>query len=91
MNKQGNIEVEGTIIKLKKIWWIKINTKAFRKSSLDGATFLYIITVKYTVNDTTYEKNKFVYLGDKEFNDGDRVVVSIKENNPSKIIKVNVI
>ena len=27
----------------------------------------------------------------KEFNDGDRVVVSIKENNPSKIIKVNVI
>ena len=88
MNKQGNIEVEGTIIKLKKIWWIKINTKTFRKSSLDGATFPYIITVKYTVNDTTYEKNKFVYLGDKEINIGKKIKVVLKENNHSKILKI---
>ncbi|MBR6613572.1 MAG: sugar ABC transporter permease [Clostridia bacterium] len=86
MNKQGNIEVEGTIIKLKKIWWIKINTKAFRKSSLDGATFPYIITVKYTVNDTTYEKNKFVYLGDKEINNGDKLKVVCDVINPKKIV-----
>lgn len=88
MNKQGNIEVEGIIIKLKKIWWIKINTKAFRKSSLDGATFPYIITVKYTVNDTTYEKNKFVYLEDKEINIGKKIKVVLKENNHSKILKI---
>lgn len=88
MNKQGNIEVEGTIIKLKKIWWIKINTKAFRKSSLDGATFPYIITVKYTVNDTTYEKNKFVYLGDKEINIGNKIKIILKDNNLSKILKI---
>ena len=88
MNKQGNIEVEGIIIKLKKIWWIKINTKAFRKSSLDGATFPYIITVKYTVNDTTYEKNKFVYLEDKEINIGNKLKVVLKDNNHSKILKI---
>ena len=88
MNKQGNIEVEGIIIKLKKIWWIKINTKTFRKSSLDGATFPYIITVKYTVNDTTYEKNKFVYLGDKEINVGNKIKIILKENNHSKILKI---
>ena len=88
MNKQGNIEVEGIIIKLKKIWWIKINTKAFRKSSLDGATFPYIITVKYTVNDTTYEKNKFVYLGEKEINVGNKIKIILKENNHSKILKI---
>ena len=86
MNKQGNIEVEGTIIKLKKIWWIKINTKAFRTSPLDGATFPYIITVKYTVNDTTYEKNKFVYLGDKEINIGDKLKVVCDVTNPKKIV-----
>lgn len=86
MNKQGNIEVEGTIIKLKKIWWIKINTKAFRTSPLDGATFPYIITVKYTVNDTTYEKNKFVYLGDKEINIGDKLKVVCDVINPKKIV-----
>ena len=88
MNKQGNIEVEGTIIKLKKIWWIKINTKAFRTSPLDGATFPYIITVKYTVNDTTYEKNKFVYLGDKEINIGNKIKIILKENDHSKILKI---
>ena len=86
MNKQGNIEVEGIIIKLKKIWWIKINTKVFRKSSLDGATFPYIITVKYTVNDTTYEKNKFVYLGDKEINIGDKLKVVCDVINPKNIV-----
>ena len=86
MNKQGNIEVEGTIIKLKKIWWIKINTKAFRTSPLDGATFPYIITVKYTVNDTTYEKNKFVYLGDKEINIGNKIKVVCDVINPKKIV-----
>ena len=88
MNKQGNIEVEGIIIKLKKIWWIKINTKAFRTSPLDGATFPYIITVKYTVNDTTYEKNKFVYLGDKEINIGNKIKIILKENDHSKILKI---
>ncbi len=86
MNKQGNIEVEGIIIKLKKMWWIKINTKAFRTSPLDGATFPYIITVKYTVNDTTYEKNKFVYLGDKEINIGDKLKVVCDVINPKKIV-----
>ncbi|MBR6689227.1 MAG: sugar ABC transporter permease [Clostridia bacterium] len=86
MNKQGNIEVEGIIIKLKKMWWIKINTKAFRTSTLDGATFPYIITVEYTVNDTTYEKNKFVYLGDKEINIGDKLKVVCDVINPKKIV-----
>ena len=86
MAKQAAIEVEGTIIKLKKIWWIKINTKAFRRSSLDGATFPYIITVKYTVNDTTYEKNKFVYLEDKEINIGKKIKVVCDVINPKKIV-----
>ena len=86
MNKQGNIEVEGTIIKLKKIWWIKINTKAFRTSPLDGATFPYVITVKYTVKDSIYEKSKFVYLGDKEINIGDKLKVVCDVINPKKIV-----
>lgn len=83
---KDTLEVEGTIIKLKKIWWIKINTQAFRKSSLDGATFPYIITVKYTVNDTTYEKNKFVYLGDKEINIGNKIKIICDAINPKKIV-----
>ena len=36
------------------------------------------VEVKYTVKDSIYEKSKLVYLGNKEFNDGDRVVVRLQ-------------
>ena len=32
--------VKGTVVAVKKQWWLKVNTKPFRTHSLDGATFL---------------------------------------------------
>ena len=40
----------GTIISVKKQWWLKVNTKPVRMHALDGATFPHIVTVKYTVD-----------------------------------------
>ena len=33
--------VDGKIIKINKLWWLKINRKSFRTSPIDGATFPY--------------------------------------------------
>ena len=77
--------VEGTIISVKKIWWIKINMKTFRKSYLDGATFPYLIKVKYKINDIDYEKNKIVYWKNEAINVFDKVIVVCDENKPLNI------
>jgi len=82
------MKVNGEIIKVTKLWMIKINTKSFRKGPLDGATFPYIVKVKYTVNNETYIKNKYVYVGNKKINIGDKVTVTYNESNPSKIVSL---
>ena len=43
----GKANIVGIIIKAKKIWWVKINRKIVRKSPLDGATFPYLVKIKY--------------------------------------------
>ena len=39
MREKNN--VDGKIIKINKLWWLKINKKCFRTTLLDGATFPY--------------------------------------------------
>jgi len=87
MNNKFN--AEGTIIKASKLWWIKINTKSFRTSPLDGATFPYLIKVKYNINNIDYIKNKLVYWGNENIQTGDKVIITYDENKPSKILKLS--
>ena len=47
-------ETMGTVISVKKQWWLKINTKPVRTHALDGAIFPHIIKVQYTVDGKTY-------------------------------------
>lgn len=49
----------GTVISVKKQWWLKVNTKPVRMHALDGATFPHIITVKYSVNGQEYTRRKW--------------------------------
>ncbi len=46
----------GTVTELKKIWWVKINTKPVRKYALDGAFFPCRVKVRYSADGTEYEK-----------------------------------
>ena len=80
--------VDGKIIKINKLWWLKINKKLFRTSSIDGATFLYKVRIEYNVNDRKYEKSKFIYWGNDSVNVGDLVIVTYQQNNPSKVLKL---
>ena len=57
--EQNNV-VKGTIKKVTKCWWIKVNKKPTRTHALDGATFLHIMTFTYTVNSVEYTKRKYI-------------------------------
>ena len=84
--KKGNIE--GTIIDVKKIWWLKINKKQLRMTPADGATFPYLLKVKYTINNLDYEKKKMVYWGNENINVGEKVIVTYDEEKPSKVLSL---
>jgi hypothetical protein len=85
--KKGNIE--GTIIDAKKIWWLKINKKQLRMTPADGATFPYLLKVKYTLNNLDYEKKKMVYCGNENINVGEKVIVTYDEEKLSKVLSLN--
>ena len=54
------LETVGTVVTVAKQWWLKVNTKAVRVHSLDGATFPHIIKVRYTVGGKDYFKRKWI-------------------------------
>ena len=53
--EQNNV-AKGTIRKVKKCWWIKVNQKSIRLHALDGATFPHIMTFTYEVDGIKYKK-----------------------------------
>ena len=59
--EQNNI-TKGTIQKVTKCWWIKVDQKSVRLHSLDGATFPHIMTFTYEVDGVQYKKRKYIGL-----------------------------
>ena len=41
-------EAAGTVISVKKQWWLKVNAKRVRLHAMDGAMFPHIVKVEYT-------------------------------------------
>ena len=74
----------GTVISIKKQWWLKINTKPFRKGTLDGAIFPHVIKVRYCVNDKSYTKRKWISAGLPVPTINSQVTVLYNKNKPSK-------
>ena len=84
----SNEETVGKIIKVKKLWWLKINKKPIRTTSLDGAIFPSSLQVKYSVNDNEYIGKKVVVWEDSETQIGSDVIVSYNEEKPQKILSL---
>lgn len=78
------MEVTGTVISASKQWWLKVNTKPIRMGTLDGATFPYIIKIKYSVNGSEYIKRHWIGAGEPVPRVGSPVRLSYDENQPSK-------
>lgn len=74
----------GTVVSVKKQWWLKVNTKPIRMHVLDGATFPHIINVKYSVSGQEYTKRKWIKACETPPNLGSEVTVIYDENKPRK-------
>jgi len=74
----------GTILAVKKQWWLKVNTKPMRKHAFDGAIFPHIVKVKYSVDGVEYIKNKWLGASIKCPGVNEQVTVIYYEENPSK-------
>ena len=79
-----NQETTGTVISVKTQWWLKVNTKPVRIHAMDGARFPHIIKVRYTVNDQTYIKRKWIPYDHYPPSVGSAVTVLYDENKPSR-------
>ena len=77
-------EIIGTVVSVKKQWWLKINTKAVRLGPLDGATFPHIIKVAYIVDGTEYTVRKWIGAGLPVPSVGSSVKLVYSEEKPAK-------
>jgi hypothetical protein len=77
-------QVSGRVVSAAKQWWLKVNRKAIRMGSLDGAEFPYIIKVEYIVDGVTYKKLKWIGAGKDVPVVGSEVKVEFNESNPKK-------
>ena len=75
----------GTVLSVKKQWWLKINTKPFRAHPLDGATFPHIVKMAYEVEGKEYKKSKWIGAGLPVPAVGEQVVLFYDEKKPKKI------
>ena len=75
----------GIVLSVKKQWWLKINTKPFRKGTLDGAIFPHVVKIAYEVDGKEYKKSKWIGAGLPVPAVGEEVTVFYDEKNPKKI------
>ena len=74
----------GTILSVRRQWWLKINTKPIRTHALDGATFPHIVKVKYTVGECELVRSKWIGAGAPCPKVGDQIMVVYREEKPTK-------
>lgn len=84
MSKQLDNQTKGTVVSVRKQWWLKVNTKMVRRGPMDGATFPHIIKVAYTVDGVEYTKRAWIRAGRPVPEVGSTVSVAYCSEKPSK-------
>ena len=74
----------GTVISVKKQWWLKVNTKSVRLGPTDGALFPHIIKASYQADGKEYTKRKWIGATEIPPRLGDSVTVVYDEDRPQK-------
>ncbi len=77
-------ETLGTVVSVRKQWWLKINTKPVRSGPLDGAVFPHVAKLSYTVDGREYVKRKWIGPGRPVPEVGSEVRVLYEEDAPEK-------
>ena len=74
----------GIVLSVKKQWWLKVNTKAVRKGTLDGAIFPHTVKVRYTVGGKDFVKKKWLGPSVIPPKVNDEVTIIYRKENPKK-------
>ena len=77
-------ETTGTVISVARQWWLKINTRAVRMHSMDGAIFPHIATIRYSVDGKDYLRRKWYGARRTPPQVGDTVAVLYHAGTPKK-------
>ena len=77
-------ETVGTIARVSRQWWCKMNTKAARMGTFDGAIFPHVVRVEYLVNGKTYVLRKWLHAGARVPTVGSTVTVRYDTEKPGK-------
>ena len=75
----------GTVVSVKKQWWLKVNTKPIRTGPLDGAEFPHVIRIRYTVDGVEYVRRKWIGAGQPVPPEGSAVSLVYEEGRPGKV------
>lgn len=78
------METIGTVISAARQWWLKVNTKPVRMGAMDGATFPYIIGIRYTVDGKDYIKRQWIGAGKPVPGVGSSVKMVYDAEKPAK-------
>lgn len=74
----------GTVTRVTRQWWCKINTKPVRTGTFDGAMFPHVVRVSYTVNGKTYTRRKWLHATIASPTVGEHVTVQYDVATPKK-------
>lgn len=77
-------ETTGTVVKVSRQWWLKVNTKPMHFGPFDGAVFPHIIKVTYNVAGTDYTRRKWISAGTTPPQKDDTVKIIYDDTNPGK-------
>ena len=75
----------GTVLSGKKLWWLRISTKAVHTGAQDGAIFPHILKIRYMADGMEYTKNKWVLTKKPIPQEGDTVQLIYDDLKPEKI------
>ena len=78
------LKTTGTVLAVRTQWWLKINTKPVRTGTFDGARFVHIVKVRYTVGGTEYITRKWVGVRLKCPDVNAQVTVVYRADRPAK-------
>lgn len=74
----------GTVKTVKKLWWIKVNTKPVRRHYADGAVFPHSITAEYRIGQNIYTRKKLLWIDKAVPAVGDSVEIAYDPQKPQK-------
>jgi hypothetical protein len=75
----------GTVLSVKRQWWLKIRTKSFSTGIGDDAIYPHVLKVRYTVDGIEYTRNKWILTKKPIPQEGDTIQLTYDDLKPERI------